>query len=96
MRDSSEGSREKTISWILDEVDKWTLAGVKVKIDGQFYSGGDSEIIEHVKEDNCYMENYVSDNNGKIVQVEFDRLKILLEIIHYNVFVVKNVGILRY
>ena len=62
MRDSSEGSREKTISWILDEVDKWTLAGVKVKIDGQFYSGGDSEIIEHVKEDNCYMENYVSDN----------------------------------
>ena len=74
LRDSSEGSREKTISWILDEVDKWTLAGVKVKIDGQFYSGVDSEIIEHVKEDNCYMENYVSDNNGKIVQVEFDRL----------------------
>ena len=74
LRDSSEGSREKTISWILDEVDKWTLAGVKVKIDGQFYSGGDSEIIEHVKEDNCYMENYVSDNNSKIVQVEFDRL----------------------
>lgn len=63
-----------TVSWILDEAVKWSLFGVKVKIDGQFYSGRDSEIIENVKENNYYMENYVSDNNGKIVQVEFDRL----------------------
>lgn len=63
-----------TVSWILDEAVKWSLFGVKVKIDGQFYSGRDSEIIENVKENNYYMENYVSDSNGKIVQVEFDRL----------------------
>lgn len=74
MRDDSERLREMTVSWILDEAVKWSLFGVKVKIDGQFYSGRDSEIIENVKENNYYMENYVSDNNGKIVQVEFDRL----------------------
>lgn len=74
MRDDSERLREMTVSWILDEAAKWSLFGVKVKIDGQFYSGKDSEIIEHVKEDHYYMENYVSDNDGKIVQVEFDRL----------------------
>ncbi|MBU5479573.1 hypothetical protein KQI69_10195 [Eubacterium sp. MSJ-13] len=74
LRDDSERLREMTVSWILDEAVKWSLFGVKVKIDGQFYSGRDSEIIENVKENNYYMENYVSDNNGKIVQVEFDRL----------------------
>lgn len=74
MRDDSERLREMTVSWILDEAVKWSLFGVKVKIDGQFYSGRDSEIIENVKENNYYMENYVSDSNGKIVQVEFDRL----------------------
>ena len=74
LRDDSGELRDIMISWILDETSKWNLFGVKVKIDGEFYSGKDSEIIEHVKEGNYYMENYVSDNDGKIVQVEFDRL----------------------
>ena len=62
------------VSWILDEASKWDLFGVKVKIDGEFYSGKDSEIAAYVKEGNYYMENYVSDSDGKIVQVEFDHL----------------------
>lgn len=73
MDDSGE-LKEKMVAWILAEASKWTLCGVEVKIDGQFYSGKTSEIVEHVREDNYYMEDYVSDDNGKIVQVEFNRL----------------------
>ena len=39
-----------------------------------FYTGESSEVIDHVREDNYYMEDYVSDDKGKIVQVEFNRL----------------------
>lgn len=73
MDDSGE-LKEEMVSWILAEAFKWTLYGVEVKIDGQFYSGKTSEIVEHVRENNYYMEDYVSDDNGKIVQVEFNRL----------------------
>ena len=73
MNDSGE-LKENMVAWILAEASKWSLYGVNVKIDGQFYSGKTSEIIEHVREDNYYMEDYVSDDNGKIVQVEFNRL----------------------
>ena len=60
MRNDSEEREDRTTAWILAEASKWSLYGVEVKID--------------VREDNYYMEDYVSDDKGKIVQVEFNRL----------------------
>ena len=64
MRNDSEEREDRTTAWILAEG----------KIDGMFYTGESSEVIDHVREDNYYMEDYVSDDKGKIVQVEFNRL----------------------
>lgn len=66
--------RIEQTAWILAEASKWSFYGVEVKIDGMFYTGESSEVIDHVREDNYYMEDYVSDDKGKIVQVEFNRL----------------------
>lgn len=74
MRYDSGEMIDRTIAWILAEASRWSLCGVEVKIDGVFYTGKNSEIIEHVREDNYYMEDYISDDHGKIVQVEFNRL----------------------
>ena len=74
MRNDSEEREDRTTAWILAEASKWSLYGVEVKIDGMFYTGESSEVIDHVREDNYYMEDYVSDDKGKMVQVEFNRL----------------------
>lgn len=71
----SEEREDRTTAWILAEASKWSLYGVEVKIDGMFYTGESSEVIDQCsREDNYYMEDYVSDDKGKIVQVEFNRL----------------------
>ena len=62
MRNDSEEREDRTTAWILAEASKWSLYGVEVKIDGMFYTGESSEVIDHVREDNYYMEDYVSDD----------------------------------
>ncbi len=70
-QDASAGIFE----WLLEEISNAQSAGMEVAVDGKIYSlPADVEQMA-VMENFCYMKSYSSDENGRIVRIDFDHIE---------------------
>lgn len=60
---------------LLHRLKKWEAAGIRLYMDGAPTS---SEYIERncVKEDTLYMPDYITDKEGKIKEIRYDRISL--------------------
>lgn len=61
--------------WVISKSMAARERGLPVQIDGKDYYGGYNRIRNMVKEDADYMSDYMSDEQGKIVGLRFNKLK---------------------
>lgn len=65
---------EKYSLSLLQRLKKWEEAGIRLYLDGTPTS---SEHIENcMKEDTLYMPDYVTDKEGKIKEIRYDRISL--------------------
>ena len=60
--------------WISNEIDMAEKYGIPVMVQGIFYSSDDSAKLFNVLEDAVYMKEYLGDDNGRITQINFNRV----------------------
>lgn len=65
----------KQASWLQDELDRAKKQGLTVQIEGKACQYQNPEKFAHVLEEPSYMLDYVSDENGKITGICFDKVK---------------------
>ena len=60
---------------LIQRLKKWEEAGIRLYMDG---TPASSECIERncVREDTLYMPDYVTDNEGKIREIRYDRISL--------------------
>lgn len=74
MNDKAEELKDTMYSWLVSEIRQAENTGIKVKIEGTYYSLGDVDKLKQVMENNYYMKSYTGDECGKIVQIDFERI----------------------
>ena len=62
--------------WIRDEIQIAYQFGISVQVDGVYYAPKDFRDLYHVVEDANYMKDFIDDGKGKIVQINFDKVKL--------------------
>lgn len=66
---------EGEIRWIMEEIRRAIIGGISVRVDG--ICGIESiETLQGVQEEITYMEDYIGDDNGRIIEISFSRVKI--------------------
>ncbi len=65
---------EEGNKWIHKEIENALHRGIRVTIGGKSYAGQEGE-FSVVAEDGCYMTDYISDESGKIVQINFEQIE---------------------
>lgn len=67
--------KEGEIRWIMEEIRRAIIGGISVRVDG--ICGIESiETVSGVQEEVTYMEDYIGDDNGRIIEISFSRVKI--------------------
>ena len=74
MEYKSNEIKNAMFSWVLSEIVQAEHQGVRVKVDGKFYSSEEADELQQVMEEHYYMKSYTGDENGKIVQIDFDHI----------------------
>lgn len=74
MADKSKNIKEQMFVWLSKEIFDADQKGVKVTVDGRFYSPADVGRLQNVMENHYYMKSYTSDDSGRIVQIDFDQI----------------------
>ncbi|MEG1458922.1 MAG: hypothetical protein RR056_02555 [Acetivibrio sp.] len=67
------------INWVLEEMQSALEKGILVQVDGRYYNGYNSGRFPVLEEEETYMEDYLEDDKGKIIEIIFDRVKIINE-----------------
>lgn len=67
--------KDGEIRWIMEEIQRAIVKGISVRVDGS-YSISSIEPRGGVQEDVTYMEDYIGDDSGKIIEISFSRVKI--------------------
>lgn len=62
------------IAWVVREVQEATRRGISVSIDGKMYDFKSPEEVFGVLEEANYMPDYIGNEEGKIVQICFDKI----------------------
>lgn len=64
---------EMSLDSLKKRLEQWERAGIRLYLDGRLSS---SESIGHicVGEDTLYMPDYVTDDEGKITEIRYDRI----------------------
>lgn len=65
---------ERRNEWIHDEIRNARHRGIRVTISEKSYADLEKE-LSVVEEDGCYMKDYISDESGNIVQINFERVE---------------------
>lgn len=73
MNRKNEKSMEGT-EWVREEMQNALHRGIRVSIGGKYYVKED-ENLSVIAENGCYMADYISDENGKIVQINFEQIE---------------------
>ncbi len=60
--------------WIRSEICEAEKKGIHVNVCGVRYSSDDSQELYKVLEDAVYMEDYLCDEEGRIIQINFDKI----------------------
>lgn len=63
------------IHWVMEEIRRAIVRGISVRVDGVCSIEAMGHFSE-VHEDVTYMEDYIGDDNGRIVEISFSRVKI--------------------
>ena len=71
------------MGWILEEIQRAIVRGISVRIDG-ICSIESREGACSVQEEVTYMEYYIGDDSGKIIEISFSRVKIPKNKIYSN------------
>ncbi|MSS62898.1 hypothetical protein [Velocimicrobium porci] len=68
---------EAQIKWILQEIKKARAQGMEVMIDGIYCKNPEEEkTLLVVREEETFMQDYIGDDNGNIIGIAFDKIKI--------------------
>ncbi len=67
-------NKKKMYNWIRGEIRKAEKKGIHVNVCGVRYSSDDTGKLYQVLEDAVYMEDYLCDEEGRIVQINFDKI----------------------
>lgn len=74
MEMESEKMGGQMYEWLVEEIMNAQSIGVSVSVDGKPYSVENVQKLRGVMEDHYYMKSYVSDQSGKIVEIDFDKI----------------------
>lgn len=66
--------RDEMYEWLLSEIKAAQETGVPVAVDGKRYSLQNADELKLVMENHYYMKSYTGDENGKIIQIDFDHI----------------------
>lgn len=67
--------KEGEIKWIMEEIRRAIAGGISVRVDGICSIeavGAPSELQEEI----TYMEDYIGDDSGKIIEISFSRVRV--------------------
>lgn len=59
----------------LEEIKAAKSRGIPVSVDGILYEAYQPEELALVLEEAEYMKDYIGDDNGKIIQISYDKIK---------------------
>lgn len=74
MEAKSNRLKEEMYAWLMNEISRAEQKGVSVRVDGKHYSSDDAEHLYLVMEDGYYMKSYIGDEQGHIIQIDFDHI----------------------
>lgn len=60
--------------WIMGEIREAEKYGILVNVEGVNYSSDETVELFHVLEDAVYMKEYLGDSEGRIIQINFDKI----------------------
>ncbi|MBE5928143.1 MAG: hypothetical protein E7267_02035 [Lachnospiraceae bacterium] len=63
-------------AWISDEIKYAEKNGIMVSVCGEYYSSYNVKDLMYVLEEGIYMKDYLSDNEGRIVQINFNKINL--------------------
>ncbi len=62
--------------WIADEIEYAEKNGIMVSVCGKYYSSYNRDDLLYVLEEGIYMKDYLSDSEGKIIQINFNKINL--------------------
>lgn len=60
--------------WISGEIKEAEKYGIVVNVEGVSYSSDETKDLFYVLEDAVYMKEYLGDEEGRIIQINFDKI----------------------
>ncbi len=60
--------------WIVSEIKEAEKYGIAVNVEGVNYSSDETKELFYVLEDAVYMKEYLGDSEGRIIQINFDKI----------------------
>lgn len=64
---------ELSFNSLKKRLEQWERAGIRLYLDGKL-SSAESIVNICVEEDTLYMPDYITDNEGKITEIRYDRI----------------------
>lgn len=75
MKNKGNPKKKKAIyEWIISEIKEAEKYGILVNVEGVNYSSEETAELFHVLEDAVYMKEYLGDSEGRIIQINFDKI----------------------
>lgn len=62
------------LSWVLEEIEQAALKGISSKVDGVYYDISNPPKLPKLREEESYMEEFIGDDTGKIVEITFHKI----------------------
>lgn len=66
---------DESYLWMLHELEQAGKTGIPIIVNGETYSGPAKRNILTVCEGTTYMEDYIADTEGRIIQINFDQIR---------------------
>ena len=66
---------DESYLWMLHELEQAGKTGIPIIVNGETYSGSAERKIITVCEGTTYMEDYIADTEGRIIQINFDQIR---------------------
>lgn len=75
MKSTKNSVQAPSQNWITEEMELASKQGIPASINGICYNSWEGSSIPILLEQGFYMEDFINDDYGNIVQVNFDRIR---------------------
>ena len=75
-RRRKKGYAHDNYEWISGEIEYAERNGIMVSVCGKYYSSQNKNELMYVLEEGIYMKDYISNSEGKIVQINFNKINL--------------------